>query len=110
MSDHVCYECGEEPVYLYEGAAPPVGTIRKATCREHRFQDMELIERLDVDRSSSSISFPIEIDLEKLRIDQMAGGEWELELVTDDGERLYHYTNHSDGLYDQLCEQGVIDR
>ena len=47
------------------------------------------------------------IDVESVRFSDL-GVEWEIEIVREDGDNIYHYTHHPDTLYDQLSEQGEL--
>ena len=50
-----------------------------------------------------------EIDVESVRFNCIKMGEWEIVMVRDGEENVYHYTSQPDSIYDQLLELGDIE-
>ncbi len=60
------------------------------------------------------ITAPLTLDVETVELSDK-GNEWEMCINLSNGESLYHYTDHPDGMIDQLnmdidTEEVVVDQ
>ena len=63
---------------------------------------------------SEPVSPPLTLEADSVELKQMNSPEWEICINLSNGESLYHYTDHPDGIVDQLhmditTDEVVID-